>query len=70
MCRREGYRTPDEVKCCNCGDEHSPTFLERPVKVKNEVARVRSVQRVSYLEAVRRLEGTRVGEEAMVVEQP
>ena len=34
------------------------------------MARVRHVQRVSYLEAVRRLEGTSGGEETMVVEPP
>lgn len=55
----------------NCGGEHAPEFLKCPVRVKeNEVARVRSVQRVSYLEVVRKLEGTSSGEEAIVVEPP
>ena len=53
------------------GGEHASEFLECPVRVKeNEVAGVRSVQRVSYLEAVRRLEGTSGGEETTVVEPP
>lgn len=59
---------PDEVKCCNCKGDHAPEFLECPVRVKaNEVARVRSVQHVSYLEAVRRTSGM---EETMEVEPP
>ena len=65
VCRREEYH---EGKCCNCGGEHVPEFLGCLVRVsENEVARVRSVQRVTYLEAVRRLE--RKGE-TMVVEPP
>lgn len=55
----------------NCGGEHAPEFLGCPVRVKeNEVARVRRVQSVSYLEAVRKLKGTSGGEEQMVVEPP
>ena len=71
VCRREEYQMPYEGKCCNCGGEHAPEFLECPVRVnENEVARVRSAQRVSYLEAVRRSEGTSGEEEAMVIEPP
>ena len=56
---------PDEGKCCNCGGEHVPAFLVCLVRVKeNEVARG------SYLEAVRKLEGTSGREEVMVVEPP
>jgi hypothetical protein len=54
---------PDEGNCCNCGGEHVPEFLVCLVRVKET-----EVARVSYLEAVRKLEGTSGGKEVMVVE--
>lgn len=64
VCGMEEYHMPDEVKCCNCGGEHAPKILKCPVRVKKTaVARARCVQRVSYLEEVRRVEGTSGGEE-------
>lgn len=44
-------------------------YLDCPVRVKEtEVAKVRAVQRVSYLAVVRRVEGTSRAVDAMVVE--
>lgn len=48
-----------------------PKFLECPVRLKEiEVARVRGVQLVPYLEALRRLEGTSGKQETKVLEPP
>ena len=42
------------VKRCNCGGDHISEFPECPVRVKEvEVSRIRAVQQISYVEAVK-----------------
>jgi hypothetical protein len=42
------------VKCCNCGGDYISEFPECPVRVKEvEVSRIRAVQQISYVEAVK-----------------
>jgi hypothetical protein len=57
---------PAEVICCKCGGEHALEHLDCSVRTKAEVAKIRAVQRASYLEAVRRVEGASGVEDAMV----
>ena len=48
--------------CCNCGNP-IPKFPECPVRMKEvTVARIRPIQQVSYVEAVKIAEGVRRGE--------
>jgi hypothetical protein len=62
VCRSEKDDIEESVnrKCCNCGGDHTLDFLEYPVRVKEvEVSRVRAEQRISHVEAVKRVERER-----------
>ena len=55
LCRRTEYVEEQCVegvcrrRCCNCGEDHDPEFLECPVRVKEiEVAKVRAVNQISF----------------------
>lgn len=44
------------AKCCNCVGDHISEFPECPVRVKEvEVSRIRAVQQILYVEAVKRV---------------
>jgi hypothetical protein len=62
VCRWREYieeRCVEERRCCNCGGDHDPKFLECPVRVKEiEVANVRAVNQISYVEGIKRIEKT------------
>lgn len=62
VCRWEKYDIEVCVngKCCNYGGDHTLDFLECPLRVKEvEMSRIRVAQRISYVEAVKRVEGAR-----------
>ena len=56
------------AKCCNCSGDHEVKSLECPIRVKEtEIAKIGAVQRVSYVEAVKRVERLSISECPMVV---
>lgn len=59
---------PVEVICCNYGVKHAPESPDCPSVKETELARIRAVQCVSYLEAVRRVEEASGVENTMVIE--
>lgn len=61
VCPRNKYvvvEESDEACCCNCDGNHVPKILECPVRMKDvTVARIRPIQQVSYVQAVKIAEG-------------
>lgn len=51
VCRKNVAEESEDVRCCNCAGNHVPNSPEF------EVARVRAVQQVSYMEAREIVEG-------------
>ena len=59
----------DETRCCNCDGNHKSKFPDFPVRMKEvAVVRIRAIQQVCYVEAVKIAEG--VSREEMVVDVP
>ena len=74
VCRRNKYvvvEESDEAHCCNCDGNHVPKFLECPVRMKEvAVARIRAIQEVSHVEAVKLAERERGDKMAVDAPQP
>lgn len=59
-----------QIKCCNCGGSHVAAFRGCPVHAKAEaVQKMRDENKLSYAEALKRIERTSVGHEVGVVKQ-
>jgi hypothetical protein len=72
FCRRNKYvivEESDEACCCNCDGNQVPEFPECPVRMREvAVARIKTIQQVSYVEAVKIAEGG--SRDEMVVDVP
>ena len=69
-CRRcskdhDGKECKEPVKCCNCGGDHLASFrgCQNYVKAEN-VERIKKENKISYAEAARRVEESRVGSQS------
>ena len=58
--RFEECEEREQLKCCNCGGQHRVTFGGCEVRKKTvEIEHVKKVNKLSYAEAVRRVQGQR-----------
>ena len=73
-CRRcskdhDGKECKEPVKCCNCGGDHLASFrgCQNYVKAEN-VERIKKENKISYAEAARRVEESRLGRQSAAVD--
>ncbi|XP_035998476.1 uncharacterized protein LOC118564421 [Fundulus heteroclitus] len=66
--RYEECKGDEQMKCCNCGGQHSVTYAGCEVRKKAvEVQKVKMGSNISYAEAVKRVQGQNSGVEARKV---